>query len=143
MRNIYRFIVNNYGEEETIKVNGEIVFINSPFKRSLKIFSFPKWRFRKKKYAKKLKQYNVTCIDWIDYSLENILFYLLLKSIEKYDCICFGFAGFDYSTIEKTKRFLLELEPHIDGKLVLIVVEKVSVDEKGIISGFPIYNGNG
>jgi len=140
-RNIYRFIVKNYGEEESIKMNGKLLFINGPFEKSLKLFSFPKWKFRKKKYAKNIEKYRITCIDWLEYSLQNILFYLLLKNIAKYDCLIFELAGFDFLTIEKIKQVLLQLEPHIDGRLILIVVEKESVDENGILAGFPIYNG--
>ncbi|RFS18681.1 hypothetical protein DVR12_26920 [Chitinophaga silvatica] len=139
MRNIYRLVVSTYGEAESIKVNGKLAFINCPFKRSLKIYSYPKWKFRKGKFAKVLNKYNITCIGWLEYSLPNILFNLLLRNLEKADCICFGFAGLDYSTIEKAKRLLLQLEPSINDKLILILVEEKSIDEKGLLAGFPIY----
>jgi hypothetical protein len=140
MESIYRFIVKHLGEEETIKVNGKILFINCPFKKSLKAFSFPTWKFSKKKYAKKLEQYNITCIDWLEYSVQNILYYLLLDNLEKYDCFCFEFAGFEPSTLIKTKQFLLELKPHLDNKIILIVVEKHAIEDNDVFSEFPVYN---
>ena len=62
-----------------------------------------------------------------------------MKEMEKFDCVCFGFAGFDYLGIEKAKQFLLELEPSVYGKLILIVVEEKSIEEEGILTEFPIY----
>lgn len=140
MRSIYRFIVKTYGEEESIKNKGEMLFINCPFKESLKIFSYPKWRFRKRKFAKLIEKYNIICLDWLEYSLSNVLYYLLLKNIEKNDSLCFELAGLDIATIIKTKQVLLELEPSLKGSMIFIVVEKDSFEENNILSEFAIYN---
>lgn len=142
MKNIYRLIVSNYGEEESMEVNGKILFINCPFKNSLKIFSFPRWRFRKRKYLSLIRTYKITCVDWLEYSLQNVFFYLFLKNIEKYDTLCFELAGFDFSTVSKAKQFLLELAPQIGDKKVLIVVKKDSFEENNILLEFPICNSS-
>lgn len=139
MGHLYRLIVNNLGEEEKIKINGRVIYINCPFRKSRKIFSFGKWRFRKRTFIKKINQYNITCVDWFEYSTQNILYYLLLNNLNKYDGACFELAGFSPSTAVHIKQFLLELKPHLDNKIVIVVVEKNSMDDD-IFSEFPIYN---
>jgi hypothetical protein len=67
----------------------------------------------------------------------------LLKNIEKYDCLCFEFAGFYFSTIIKAKQFLLELGVHFDNRTILIVVKKDALEENNILLDFPIYSNNG
>jgi len=131
--------VKNYGEEETVKTKGKTLFINGPFKKSLKIYSLPLRKFKKKTYARNLDRYDITCVNYPDYSLENVLFYTLLDNLEKYDCLCFGMAGFSFSNIISTKQFLVQLEKHLYNKTVLIVVKEDETEENDILSEFPIY----
>ncbi len=139
MKKIYRYLVNSYGEEEAVKINGKLLFINCPFKKSLKISSLPIRKFKKEIYARNLDRYQITCVNYLDYNLENIFFYILLNNIEKYDCFCFETAGFDFTTIDKTKQFLVQLVEHLNSKMVLIVVKEDSVEDNEILSEFPIY----
>lgn len=142
MIKLYRYKVADYGQEKALSGIDKILFINCPFSESYKVYSFPEKKFKKDVFERNLNKYQVKCVVYPGYSLLNVLIYVVLENLEAYHCICIEMAGFALDDVMKFKRFLLELQEHLSGKEILIVVKNDDPDMDEILLSFPVYHDN-